>query len=857
MRSTISKKVLPMIAVILAIIFASTSAFAVHATSASVPQSNTSLRTQYEVVTLPPNNHDITLEPGRGFLHLAMLSGNTGHGLSGVAFEIYVDDGVTREFNPRLPVISGTLVGSFTTDFEGHIEPIALAPGNYFLVQTGSPANYEPLQTSVFFEIVEDYAVTLTGTATSAEVIAVSDPEGMVLIVKRAQGTNELLSGAIFEIRRQLDGEMMGTISTDHFGEASMLLPPGQYFARETVPPPGFQLDPNRFNFNVAAGNVTTLNRTNRTLYDDEPEPTGPGALILINRAQGTNALLSGATFEVRRTFDNLFMGTLVTDHFGEAMITLEEGDYYIRKMSPSQGFQQDINRHSFTIRPEQVSTVTVHSVAIVRPEPPEPPALPEPPIIPNNGRLLINNRVEATGQFIYGSVFEVNNALTNAIVGRLTTDQFGDASIMLPPGNYHVRQVSVPQGFIENPVRTSVTIQENIVTEISRFNEAGEVTDAGIIIAGSNGRLLLELRATETGQPIRDATFELRNALTDVLEAVVITDIFGEATLPLPPGHYYLRQTATGTGFVMNVQRELFDIQPGLITSLEIENTLTSPANNPTQGRLVVTVMGEDAERLRDITVTVHHRMTDEVIETLTTNRYGEVTLFLPVGNYFFRAGRLPSEYISNYERINFQIHPSEITDLIVVARLAPPPLESPPPVEVEDLYELLPFNHGTIRIVNRVANSGNFVVGGVYGIYRLSDFRLVGQVTVTEDGYAMANVPEGDYFVTELRPAFGFLLDETRIHVSVVAGVEVVIDITKERDMRIEDLDLDAVNNIVIPPTGLLISYPHYIGGTFLVITGIGFLAYALWQTYNLFLKKQAKPVVVQSRRTRRKHR
>jgi len=157
----------------------------------------------------------------------------------------------------------------------------------------------------------------------------IPEPMGRVLITARAQGTNELLSGAVFEIRWHLDDSLVATIMTDHFGEAAVDLPVGDFFIREITAPTGFTLNPTRIPLRITQDRVTPINITSIPLPTVTPLPPqddtpAQGRLLVTSRAQGTNDLLRGTVFEVRGAMDDVFVAQLVTNQFGEASVTYQ-----------------------------------------------------------------------------------------------------------------------------------------------------------------------------------------------------------------------------------------------------------------------------------------------------------------------------------------------------------------------------------------------------------------------------------------------------------------------------------------------------------------------------------------------------
>ena len=746
-------------------------------------------------------------------------------GVPGAVFDIFT-------INPLFPALPDMLVASLTTNASGVTEQVELPIGYYLLIQRASPVGYEPFTQDLFIEVRENQLLNIlihvnpAGTGTTPP-----GDGGRLLIIARVALTNDFIQGLNFEIRSQLDEDYFGTITTDSRGEASMFLPPGLYFLRQVTAPPGFNLDETRFNFTIWEDRVTTVNRMIMPLGDGGGEGDGigddavnvqDGRLLIILRSADTGDFLNGGKFEIRETLSDSIITTVTTNHFGEASVFVPPGMYFVRAILPPRGYELDSERINVSITAGALSTVNITKSPLEQPEPPAPDEVVQAPI-QGNGRIFVTVR-EQGGQerLIENAVFDIIHTLTNRHIGQITTNEFGDASALLPSGNYTLRQISVPSEFRLNPERIRITINNDAVSEITIYNRLERDVALGIALGGTEGRLLFMKSAADTGLPLSGSTLEVRRVADDAFMGVIVTDRHGEASLSLMPGDYFLRETQSPVGFMPNPDRISFRITTGAITVIEDISEQITGANDPTQGRLLLTVINTDGERLQNTMIAIHHIMTDELIETLVTNEFGETSMFLPVGNYYFRVINVPFGNRLNPERVNFSINPADMTDLIIMVNALP--AATPPPIIITEPEPPPPIINGRIEIVTRAANSGNLIMGGLFGIYRDSDSRLVGQTTVGENGIAYFYVPPGIYFVRELRPTFGFLIEEESMFVEVTLGSTVRIELTKNRDYTIPVSEIDPATIILLPEMGQARNSLFYIGSVILFsISGV----------------------------------
>jgi uncharacterized surface anchored protein len=342
-------------------------------------------------------------------------------------------------------------------------------------------------------------------------------------------------------------------------------------------------------------------------------------------------------------------------------------------------------------------------------------------------------------------------------------------------------------------------------------------------------------------------------------------TNQFGEASVNLPVGNYYLRQIAAPEGYVLNSDRINFQINANQTREVTVMGRAEPPAAVPpaaTMGRLLVTVRAQGTgEALQGIYFAVHNVMTDEMVGGRHTDQYGEIAIPLPAGDYFLRQMTTIDGFVINTDRIPVRIRDNAVTDIsvfrVVVPIPTPEPTPAPTPVPTQrpvatptPIPDPFPNNQGRIEIVTRAAGSGNLLSGGIYNVYKAFDSSRVGQVTTGAGGRVDMLVEPGFYFVRELRPTFGFHLEAERIFLEVGARETVTMELTKNRDFNIVDLppDADGSGFIFITQTGQIAPVMNYrVGGLLFVISvvcgGIALLVFIISK------KKEAEGVVYEA--------
>ena len=310
--------------------------------------------------------------------------------------------------------------------------------------------------------------------------------------------------------------------------------------AAELDCPPPYEYYPCYTNGEHENGNEDTENGypdngndddSNDTNIDIPPDPEPTGWLLATSIANSTGQRLAGTVFEIRHALGDELVATVTTDLFGEVNVLLPAGDYFLRAVVVPQGYILDGARHSFTIYDSQLTLLTIWQFLIPQDEP-EPPPQDESPAF---GRLLVTSRVHSTGELLQGVIFEVHNAMDDTFVAQLVTNQFGEASTPLPIGDYFLRVVAVPTGFILDTSRISARIQADRITEINVTHRPIEPetqpptpsteppTEPAEPPQATDGRLLITNRVQAergqaTGAVLNGAIFEVRSTMDDRL---------------------------------------------------------------------------------------------------------------------------------------------------------------------------------------------------------------------------------------------------------------------------------------------------------------------------------------------------
>ena len=569
-------------------------------------------------------------------------------------------------------------------------------------------------------------------------------PSGSLIIINSTHD-GQPLPGAVFALYRTGENTRLAELATDTMGRTQEIpLSQGAYTIVILVTSPNHAAIIDRINTTITAGErhkITIFSVTTQTPPPEPtPEPTPPpietGRLLITLRAQGTNQLLSGAVYELRRAMDGEFVAHLITDMFGEAVIDVPSGDYFLREVQNVRGFIPNPDRINVRIAANRLNEVNITS----RPEPaPTPPPTQTPPpqeTAPQPGRLIVTLTAENTREPLQGAIFEIRRAIDNHLMAEIITDRFGEAAVNLSPDDYFLRQITTVQGFEFNSERASVRIAAGAVREISITNRLippatppqEETPPAEIIL----GRLLITAVSAETGERLEGVVYTIYDVMTDEIIATVSTNILGEASAHLPPGQYFKRNAAMPQGYRRDMERINFTIRAGAITNMTVTaRAIEQPAPTPSptpeptptptapttqrpasttpsqtipvttpnrtpqgQNRVeIVTRAEQSASPLFGATFGVYRAIDSQRIAEVTTDVNGRAVLSLNPGEYYLRNYSVQFGFLPERARIFFTVtNNGEVTVEVTIQRDSNIPYADYGIIELPQTGELLP---------------------------------------------------------------------------------------------------------------------------------------------------------------------
>ena len=381
---------------------------------------------------------------------------------------------------------NGERVGMFETDGNGVIILPEFEPGWYKVAESKAPDGYLIDDTPQDFETTSNQFVKL---------VFENVPIGDAQIIKLDEDTRKPIANVQFTIAK-MNGERVGGIYiTDAAGLIRLpALDDGWYTAVEIKAANGYLLDSTPHNFEVKDGKTTALTITNKKaagiLLHKVDSVTGKGIY-------GVQFLLSDA--------NNNPVGTYTSDQDGYIYIGFDEqlpyGKYFIRELKQADGYVRDDEVKIVYLEAGKTTQITWKNTAIT-------------------GQIQVvkysqdDNPItgKPAGTLLKGSVFEITQARSDAVVGYITTDARGvAASPPLPLGRYFVKEVTPAPYTQLNPERFEAELEyAGQIIRLAVYNKSAilgtEIRKTGNIqvIAGDSMRYDLSVKNT-SNVPLSD----------------------------------------------------------------------------------------------------------------------------------------------------------------------------------------------------------------------------------------------------------------------------------------------------------------------------------------------------------------
>ncbi|MFN6591776.1 SpaA isopeptide-forming pilin-related protein [Bacillus sp. TD10] len=342
-----------------------------------------------------------------------------------------------------------------------------------------------------------------------------------------------------------------------------------------------------------------------------------------------------------------------------------------------------------------------------------------------------------------------------NNVVATVTTNEKGIAEVKdLPFGDYFVKEISAPEGYIKVDTPAKVTIDNtNIIEFVMKNTKKVE-----------NGQFKLLKKDSESGQLLPGAKFDVIDKDGNVVETI-ITDGKGEAlSKQLPVGTYTLKEVEAPKGYELSSSLVHVDVAANNTVTVDVLNKKI--VEKVTGQFEIVKVDAEDKTKvLSDAEFEVYKD--GKKVETLRTDKTGKViSKKLEPGTYTLKETKAPQGYKLLKEEIEVVVEANKVVE-----------------VQVENAKEL-----GSLQVIKKDAESGKVLEGAEFRL-KNENGQVVGEAkTTNKDGVVQfENLLPGKYTLEETKAPEGYKTVEVKVEVNIaaneVAKQEVLNEKVKEK--------------------------------------------------------------------------
>ncbi len=412
------------------------------------------------------------------------------------------------------------------SDENGVVTAEGLAPGSYYFEEIKAPEGFIRNELKIAFRIMDENE----GEPVIVEAGSLKNYKGSAMWYK-VNTKGEGLEGARFDVLDEEGNTVYENLSSDEDGKVMIEeLTPGQYTIVETSAPEGY------------IRNLDTLTFTIASVSNEKPEMViaenyvNYQGSVILTKTDDMDRPLEGAAFEL--WLDGKMMSLWTTDEDGKIFIeNLQPGKYSLVEVESPEGYILDQTSYDFVVSDEGHGEPMTIQAGHAK----------------NHKGTMVLKKVDENGQQLEGAIFEIRDVEGN-LISRIESDGKGLAKASdLAPGNYTVREVKAPKGYIRNTDTLTFTIEELSMGKPEEIDLGRFVNYSGT----------LEVKKVDSqGNPLKNAEFEILDADGNTYREKLISDDNGKIVISgIAPGRYALVEVKAPEGYVDNDQKYDFTI--------------------------------------------------------------------------------------------------------------------------------------------------------------------------------------------------------------------------------------------------------------------------------------------------------
>lgn len=352
----------------------------------------------------------------------------------------------------------------------------------------------------------------------------------------KAQGSGSL-KGSVYNLYKE-DGTFVSSLTIGEDCSAFLEnLELGNYYIKEEKAGLNYELDPNTYSFSITLDSYTKELVVYDEIYLGQIEIEKHDSKTKVCKSSSPYASLSGAIYGIYTKEGKLVQELII----GEDCRALSKkdlllGEYYLKEIKAPKGYKLDKKKYPFQITKENANEKILIKVA----------------------DDLYKTRLTINKNYLYfndikpeeGAIFEIYYKNTLEKVATLTIKENGYADILLPYGEYIIKQVNGKVGyhFVEDSIF--------VVDEKTEYK-----THLTFLNKPYRGTLNFYKTDLVTGEFLPNVSIEIYNEL-DELVYRGITDEDGKIVVEnLPYGKYSILENKALNGYQLLEDRLYFEI--------------------------------------------------------------------------------------------------------------------------------------------------------------------------------------------------------------------------------------------------------------------------------------------------------
>ena len=451
--------------------------------------------------------------------------------LKGATYELHYED--------------GSLYTTFTTDENGEFHMDEIYQGKYYLEEIEAPYGYQIHSERIYFEVTDQDVVLRVSDKPIKKKLTIEK------YLENIDGKLELEDQAVFQVFWQDTGEFVTTFEMNEYGKYELVLSYGEYILRQIQSAEGYALHED-IPFTISD-----------TTEDDVlviKNPQIKGSLTVFKKDLDTQEfILEDAYFQIRNADTNQLVLIDDQDTFQtkDGILTINNlpyGNYELIEVQAPDGYQIVEEPYSFSIQKmdEEVQLEVYNEQ--------------------KKKEVVIKKYLDyANGEksLEEHAVFQVYHAKTDELIGTFQTDQEGEFSLLLPYGDYVLKQVVSTEGFL---------LADDL------FFTVDEATSEKEVISVYNkqmvGSVLIQKKDRDTKELIlKEAEFQVRNRDTGDFvtvqgESILKTKDGSLSLFSVPYGNYELIEVSAPYGYQKLEESIFFSVSSSEEIVLEVLNS-------------------------------------------------------------------------------------------------------------------------------------------------------------------------------------------------------------------------------------------------------------------------------------------